>query len=96
MEGVVLAPITWVVIALVMVLIDLFLLGLVLLPFAIAAGLIAVLAFVDGTSWLPTITFFSSWTDVALAYGVLSVAGFFVLKGSLRRWSRGHRDVNDY
>jgi membrane protein implicated in regulation of membrane protease activity len=95
-EAIILSPVTWVVVALTIGLLDVFVLGFVLLPFSLAAGLIAVLGFVDQLAVLGAFRFFNAWTDLALAYGVLVVLAYLLLRNAVRRWNRGRKDVNDY
>ena len=96
LEPLLLSPLTWVVVGLLVLLIDIFLLNFVLVPFSIGAGIVAMLAFSDASALLGSFTFFSSWRDVALAYGVLVVVGYLLLRRSIQRWNRGKRDINEY
>jgi membrane protein implicated in regulation of membrane protease activity len=96
LEGLLLSPLTWVGVGLLLLLIDIFLLNMVLVPFSIASGIVAVLAFSDQSGVLGGFTFFDSWRDVALAYSLLVVAGYLLLRRAIGRWSRGSRDINEY
>jgi membrane protein implicated in regulation of membrane protease activity len=88
-------PLAWVVAGLAIVLIDVFL-GMVLLPFAVAAGLVAVATFVDRQGWLASLVLVPSWQVAAIAYGVLVVVGYVVVRVGAGRGAGGRRDVNDY
>ena len=96
LEVLLLSPLTWVAVGLLVLLIDIFLLNMVLVPFSIASGIVAVLAFVDQNGVLGDFTFFDSWRDVALAYSLLVLAGYLLLRRAIGRWSRGSRDINEY
>lgn len=96
LEALLLSPLTWVAVGLLILLVDIFLLAMVLVPFSIGAGIVAALAFSDQFGLLRDFTFFDSWRDVALAYGLLVLAGYLLLHRSIRRWSRGSHDINEY
>ena len=88
-------PLAWLAAGLAIVLVDVFL-GMVLLPFAVAAGLLAVAAFVDQQGWLANLTLLPSWQAAAIAYGVLVGVGYLVVRFAAGRGAGGRRDVNDY
>jgi membrane protein implicated in regulation of membrane protease activity len=88
-------PLAWLAAGLAIVLVDVFL-GMVLLPFAVAAALLAGATFVDRQGWLASLTLVPSWQAAAVAYGVLVVVGYVVVRVGAGRGAGGRRDVNDY
>jgi membrane protein implicated in regulation of membrane protease activity len=88
-------PLAWLAAGLVILLVDLFL-GMVLLPFAVAAGLLAVGALVDRLGWLGGFALLPSWQAAAIAYGVLVVVGYVVVRGTVGRGAGSRPDVNEY
>ena len=88
-------PLAWLAAGLVILVIDLFL-GLVLLPFAVAAGLLALAAFVDRLGWFGGFALVASWQVAAITYGVLVVVGYVVVRWMVGRGSGARRDINEY
>lgn len=88
-------PLAWLAAGLAIVLIDVFL-GMVLLPFAVAAGLLAAATFVDQRAWFGGLTLVPSWQAAAIAYGVLVLVGYAVVRWGAGRGAGARRDVNDY
>ena len=88
-------PLAWLAAGLAIVLVDVFL-GMVLLPFAVAAGLLAAATFVDQQGWLGGLVLVPSWRVAAIAYGVLVVVGYALVRFAVGRGSGARRDVNDY
>ncbi len=88
-------PLAWLAAGLAIVLVDVFL-GLVLLPFGVAAGLLAVATFVDRQGWFESLVLVPTWQAAAIAYGVLVVVGYVVVRVGAGRGVGGRRDVNDY
>lgn len=88
-------PLAWLATGLAILVVDLFL-GLVLLPFAVAAGLLALAAFVDRLGWLGALTLVPSWQAAAITYGVLVLVGYAVVRWAVGRGSGAKRDINEY
>ena len=88
-------PLAWLAAGLAIVLVDVFL-GLVLLPFGVAAGLLAVATFVDRQGWFESLVLVPTWQVAAIAPGVLVVVGYVVGRAGAGRGVGGRRDVNDY
>jgi Cu/Ag efflux pump CusA len=93
-DALLLSPLTWLVAALAILLIDVFL-AFVLLPFSLAALLLVALTFADQRGAFG-VTLLHDWQDVALAYGIAALLGVIALRRLLRRGQRGSRDINDY
>ena len=88
-------PLAWLAAGLAVVLVDVFL-GMVLLPFAVAAGLLAAATFVDRQGWFGGFAIVPSWQVAAIVYGVLVVVGYAVVRWGAGRGAGARRDVNDY
>lgn len=88
-------PLAWLAAGLVIVLVDLFL-GMVLLPFAVAAGLLAVGTLVDRLGWFGGFALVPSWQAAAISYGVLVVVGYAVVRWGVGRGAGARRDINEY
>lgn len=92
-DALLLSPLTWLVVALAVLLIDVFL-AFVLLPFSVAALFLVAFTFVDARGWFG-IDLLQGWRDAALAYGIAALVGVVVLRRVIRRGERT-RDINDY
>ncbi len=88
-------PLAWLAAGLAILVVDLFL-GLVLLPFAVAAGLLALATFVDRLGWFGGTALVPSWQASAIVYGVLVIVGYAVVRWAVGRGSGARRDINDY
>lgn len=88
-------PLAWLAAGLIVVLVDVFL-GMVLLPVAVAAGLLAAATFVDRQGWFGAFLLVPSWQAAAITYGVLVVVGYAVVRWAVGRGSGARKDVNEY
>lgn len=88
-------PLAWLAAGLAILVVDLFL-GLVLLPFAVAAGLLALATLLDRLGWFGAWTLVPSWQAAAITYGVLVVVGYAVVRWAVGRGSGARRDINEY
>lgn len=88
-------PLAWLAAGLLVVLVDVFL-GMVLLPFAVAAVLVAAATFVDAQAWLGGVRLLPTWQAATIAYGVLVVLGYVVVRWGAGRGVGARKDVNDY
>jgi hypothetical protein len=88
-------PMAWLAVGLGILVVDLFL-GMVLLPFAVAAGLLAVATLVDRQGWFGGFALLPTWQTAAIAYGVLVVVGYAVVRWTVGRGTGARPDVNEY
>ena len=88
-------PYTWLILGLLVIIIDIFL-GFVLLPFGIAALVIAGLIFSDQNMIFGDFIFFETWRDVLIYYAVLSLCSVGMIKLIFQKSKKGKSDINQY
>ena len=88
-------PYVWIILGLLIIIIDIFL-GFILLPFGISALLIAILIFVDRSSFLGDFIFFENWRDIIIYYAVLLLITLGAIKIFFQKGKSKTKDINDY
>ncbi|MDP7101195.1 MAG: hypothetical protein QF503_08595 [Rhodospirillales bacterium] len=88
-------PYVWIILGLVIIIADIFL-GFILLPFGIAALLIAILIFTDRSMILVDFIFFETWRDILLYYALLSLIALGAIRLFVKKGKKGKADINDY
>lgn len=88
-------PYTWIILALIVLVIDIFL-GFVLLPFGISALGIAFLVFSDKNSLFGDFHFFQTWENIISYYAILTIVTMVIIKFVFRKSSNVNSDINHY
>ena len=89
-------PYAWIILGLSIVIIDIFFLGFVLLPFGISSLLIAALIFCDQRMVWGELVLFETWRDILLYFALLSLVSLGVIKLLVKMSNKGNVDINEY
>jgi membrane protein implicated in regulation of membrane protease activity len=89
-------PFFWVVLGISIIIIDVFFVGGILLPFGISSLMIAAFRFSDQNMLLGDFLFFETWRDILLYYSLLSLLSLVVLRVFLKLGDKNKIDINDY
>ena len=89
-------PYVWVILGLSIVIIDIFFLGFVLLPFGISSLFIAALIFCDQRMVWGEFVLFETWRDILLYFALLSLVSLGVIRLLVKMSNKGNVDINEY
>jgi membrane protein implicated in regulation of membrane protease activity len=89
-------PYFWVVLGISIIIIDVFFIGGVLLPFGISSLIIAAFRFSDQNMFLEDFLFFETWRDILLYYSLLSLFSLGALRLFVKIGDKNKIDINDY
>ena len=89
-------PYSWLILGIIIIIFDIFFLGMVLLPFGLSSLVIAALLYFDDKMYFSDFVFFETWRDILIYYAIFSIISLVAVKFLLRKGKTSKSDINDY
>ena len=89
-------PYSWLILGIIIIIFDIFFLGMVLLPFGLSSLIIATLLYFDYKMYFSNFVFFETWRDILIYYAIFSIISLGAIKFFLRKNKTSRSDINEY